>query len=143
MVFDNVVLGSIFGRKRDEVTGGWRKLHNEEFHNSYSSPSIIRITKSRGVRWAGHVEKRNVYRTTLGKPEGRRQIGRLRCKWVNNIKMHLREIAGGSVEWIGLAQNREQRRTLVDTVMNLRVPQYFGKFLTCCTSAQLHEVSYN
>jgi hypothetical protein len=92
-VFENRVL-RIFGPKRDEVTGGWRKLHNEELHNLYSSP--IRIIKSRRLRWIGHVarmgEKRNAYRTLVRKPEGKRPLGRPRRRWVNNIKKNLREI---------------------------------------------------
>jgi hypothetical protein len=84
-VFENRVLRSIFGPKRDEVTGEWRKLHNKELHNLYSSPSIIRIIKSRRMRWAGHVarmgEKRNAYRLLVGKPEGRRPLGRPRLRW--------------------------------------------------------------
>jgi hypothetical protein len=96
----------IFGQKRDGVTGGWRKLHNEEMHNLYSSPSIIRIIKSRRLRWAGHVaqmEKRNVYRLLVGKPEGKRPLGRPRCRWIDNIKMNLLEIALSVADWIGLA----------------------------------------
>jgi hypothetical protein len=73
------------------VTGGWRKLHNEELHNLYSSPSIIRIIEFRRMRWAGHVarmeEKRKVYRLLVGKPEGKRPIGRPRCRWMDNVKM--------------------------------------------------------
>jgi hypothetical protein len=92
-VFENTVLRRIFGPKKDEVTGEWRKLHNEEPHNLYSSP--IRMIKSRRMRWAGHVarmgEKRNAYRVSVGKPEGRRPLGRPRRKWVDNIKMDLRE----------------------------------------------------
>jgi hypothetical protein len=79
-VFEIKVLRRIFGPKRDGVTGGWRKLHNEEFHNLYSSPSLIRIIKSGKMRWMGHVarigEKRNVYRLLVGKPEGKRPLGR-------------------------------------------------------------------
>jgi hypothetical protein len=94
-VFENKVLRRIFGPKRDEVTGGWRKLHNEELYNLYSSPSIIRIIKSRRIKWAGHVarmgEKRNVYRLLVGEPEGKRPLGRSRC-WVDNIKMAIVEI---------------------------------------------------
>jgi hypothetical protein len=86
------VLRRIFGPKRDEVTGGWRKLHNKELHDLYSSPSIIRI-KSRRMRWAGHVarmgEKRNAYRLLVGKPEGKRPLGRPRHRWVDNTKMDL------------------------------------------------------
>jgi hypothetical protein len=86
----------MFGPKRDEVTGRWRKLHNEEVHNLYSSPSIIRMIKLRRMRWAGHVarmgEKMNAYRILVGKSEGKRPLGRPRCRWVENIKMDLREI---------------------------------------------------
>jgi hypothetical protein len=100
-VFENRVLRRIFGPKRDRVTGGWRKLHNEELHNLYSSPSIIRIIKSRRMRWAGHVarmgEKRNMYRLVVGKPEGKRPLGRPRRRWIDNIKMDLLEIGLGVV----------------------------------------------
>jgi hypothetical protein len=92
-VFENRVLRRIFGPKRDRVTGRWRKLHNEELHNLYSSPSIIRIIKSRRMRWTGHVarmgEKRNVYRLLVGKAEVKRPLGRPRRKWIDNIKMDL------------------------------------------------------
>jgi hypothetical protein len=87
------VLRRIFGPKKDGVTGGWRKLHNEELHNLHSSPSIIRIIKSRRMRWAGHVarmgKKRNVYGLLVGKPEGKRPLGRSRRSWIYNIKMDL------------------------------------------------------
>jgi hypothetical protein len=93
-VFENRVLRRIFGPKRDEVTGGWRKLHNEELRNLYSSPSIIKTTKSRRIRWVGHVarigEKRDGYRIFMGKLEGKRPLGRPRRKWMNNIKIDLR-----------------------------------------------------
>jgi hypothetical protein len=92
-VFENSVLRRIFGPKRVEVIGGWRKLHNEEFHNLYSSPSIIRIIRPRIMRWSGHVaqigEKRNEYRLLVGKAEGKRPLGRPRHRWVDNIKMDL------------------------------------------------------
>jgi hypothetical protein len=95
-VFENSVLRRIFGPKRDEVTAGWRKLHNEELHNLYSSPSVIRMIKSRRMRWAGHIgrmgEKRNTYRVLVGKPEGKRPLGRPRLRWEDNIKMDIREI---------------------------------------------------
>jgi hypothetical protein len=89
----------------DEVTGDWRKLHNEELHNLYSSLSIIRMIKSRRMRWARHVarmgEKRNAYRILVGKPHGKRPQGRRR--WVDNIKMDLREIGFYEVDWIDMA----------------------------------------
>jgi hypothetical protein len=92
------------------VTGGWRKLHNEELHNLYSSTSIIRIIKSRRMRWAGHVAQM-----------GKRPLGRPRCRWLHNIKMDL-EIGLSVVDWIGLAQDRYRWKLLVKAVMNLRVP---------------------
>jgi hypothetical protein len=105
-VFENRVLRRIFGPKRDGVTGGWRILCNEEFHNLYSSPSIIRVIKSRRMRWAGHVarmgEKRNVYMLLVGKPEGKRPLGRPRRRWIDNIKMDLLELGVNVVDWIGL-----------------------------------------
>jgi hypothetical protein len=104
------------------VIGGWGKLDNEELHNLYCSPSIIRIIKSRRMRWTGHVAqvgvKRNAYRILVGK----RPLGRPRCRWKNNIRMDLREIGWGGMDWIDLAQDRDQWRALVNTVMNLQVP---------------------
>jgi hypothetical protein len=118
-------LRRISGPKRDGVTGGWKNLHNEEFHNLYSSSNIIRIIKLRRMRWAGHAarmgEKRNVYRLLVGKPEGKRPLGRLRRRWIDNIKDIL-EIGLSVVDRIGLAQDRYRWRALVDSVMNLRVP---------------------
>jgi hypothetical protein len=106
--------------------GGWRKLHNEELHNLYSSPSIIRIIKSRRMRWMGHVarmgEKRNVYRLLVGKSEGKRPLGRPRRRWIDNIKLDLLEIGLSVVDWIGLAQDSYRWRAVVNSVMNLRVP---------------------
>jgi hypothetical protein len=111
-VIESRVLRRIFGPKRDEVTGEWRKLHNEELHDLYSSPSIIRIMKARRMRWAGHVarigEKRNTYRLLVGTPEGRRQLGRTRRRWVDNIRMDLVEVGWGDVDWIGLPQERDR-----------------------------------
>jgi hypothetical protein len=90
-VFENGVLSRIFRPNKDGVTGGWRKLHNEELHNLYSSPSVIRIIKSRRMRWAGHVartgEKRNPFKLLVGKPEGKRPLGRPRRRWIDNVKM--------------------------------------------------------
>jgi hypothetical protein len=108
------------------VTGEWRKLHNEELRDLYSSPSIIRIIKSKRMRWAGNVacmgEKRNAYRLLVGKPEGKRPLGRPRRRWVDNIRMDLREVGWGDVDWIGLAQDRNRWRAPVNSVLNLRVP---------------------
>jgi hypothetical protein len=113
-VFENRVLRRIFGPKRDEVTGGWRKLHNEELHYLYSSPSIIRIIKS--MRWAGHLarmgEKRNAYQIMVGKQEGKRPLGRPRHRWVDHIKMDLREIGWDVMDWIDLAQDRDRWRAV-------------------------------
>jgi hypothetical protein len=124
-LFENRVLRRIFGPKRDEVTGDWRKLHNEELHNLYSSPNIIRMIKSRNMRWAGHVArmgKRNAYRILVGKSEGKRPLGRPRYRWVDNIKMDLREVAWDCMDWIDLTQDRDQWKALVNTAMNHRIP---------------------
>jgi hypothetical protein len=124
-VFENRVL-RIFGPKRDEVTGGCIKLHNEKLHKLYSSPNIIGMIKSSRMRWTGHVarmvEKRNAYRRLVGKPEGKRPLGIPRRRWMDNIKLDRREIGWDGVDWIDLAQDRDQWRALVNTVMNLRVP---------------------
>ena len=124
-VFENMVL-RIFGARRDEVTGEWRRLHNEEVNDLYSSPNIVLVIKSRRMRLAGHVarmgEERGVYRVLVGKPEGKRPLGRPRRRWVDNIRMDLQEVGYGYVDWIGLAQDRDRWRTLVSMVMNLRVP---------------------
>jgi hypothetical protein len=124
-VFEKRVLRKIIGPKRNEAAGGWRKLHNEELHNLYSSSSIIRMIKSR-VIWAGHEAcmgaKKNAYTILMGKPEGRRSLGRPRRRFDDNIKMDLREIEWGGMDWIDLTQERDQWRALVNTVVNLRVP---------------------
>jgi hypothetical protein len=125
-VFENRVLRRIFGPKRDEVTGEWRKLHNEKLRDLYSSPSIIRIIKSRRMKWADHVarmgEERNAYRLLVGKLEGKRPPGRPRRRWVDNIRMDLGEVGWSDVDWIGLAQDRNRWRAVVNSVLNLRVP---------------------
>jgi hypothetical protein len=120
------VLRRIFGPKTDDVTGEWRKLHNEELHDLYSSRSIIGMIKSSRMRWAGHVarmgEKRNAYRLLVRKPEGKRPLGRPRRRWVDNIRIDLGEVGWGDVDWIGLAQDRNRWKALVNSVLNLRVP---------------------
>jgi hypothetical protein len=125
-VFENRVLRRIFGPKRDEVAGEWRKLHNEELHDLYSSPSIIKMAKSRRMRWVDHVarmgEKRNAYRLLVENPEGKRPLGRPRRRWVDNIRIDLGEVGWGDVDWIGLAQDRNRWRAVVNSVLNLRVP---------------------
>jgi len=126
-VFENMVLRRIFGPKRDEVTGEWRRLHNEELNDLYSSPNIVRVIKSRRMRWAGHVarmgEEREVYRFLVRKPEGKSPLGRPRRRWEDNITMDLLEVEMWVyMDWIGLAQDRDRWRALVSAVMNLRVP---------------------
>jgi hypothetical protein len=124
-VFENRVLGRIFGARRDEVTGGWRKLHNEELRDLYSSPSIIMLLKSRRMRWAGHVARMGRRGTRImlfvRKPEGKRPLGRPRRRWVDNIRMNLGEIDWSGVDWIGLTQDRDKWRALVNSVLNLQV----------------------
>jgi hypothetical protein len=114
-MFENRVLRRIFGPKRDEVTGEWRKLHNEELNELYSSPIIVRVIKSITMRWAGHVarmgERRGVYRIFfVRKPEGKRLFWRPRRRWEVNIKVELREMGCGSMDWIDLAQDRDRWR---------------------------------
>jgi hypothetical protein len=125
-VFENKVLRRMFGQKRDEVMGGLRELHDEELHDLYPSPSIIRIIKSRRMRWAGHVErmgeKRNVYSLLVRKPERKRPLGISERRLMNNIKMDLLGIGLAGVEWTSLAQDRQRCRADVNAVMNFRVP---------------------
>jgi len=122
-VFENRTLRRIFGPKRDDITGEWRKLHNEELNDLYSLPNNVRVIKSRRMRWADHVarmgEGRGVYRVLVGKPEGKRPLGRPRGRWEDNIKMDLLEMGCGGMDWIELAQGRDSWRALVNAVMNL------------------------
>jgi hypothetical protein len=124
-VFENRVLRRILGPKRDEVTEEWRKLYNAELHNLYSSPDIIRQVKSRRMRWAGHVarmvQERKVYKVLVGKPAGRRPLGRPRRRWEDGVRMDLRETGLEGVDWIRLAQDRDRWRAVVSAVMNLRI----------------------
>jgi hypothetical protein len=126
-VFENRVLRGIFGPKRDEVTGEWRRLHNEELYDLYFSQNIIRVIKSGKMRWVGHVarmcERRGAYRILVGRPEGRRPLGRPRRRWEDNNKIDLQEVGlgGGGMDWIDMAQDRDRWRALVNAVMNLWV----------------------
>jgi hypothetical protein len=130
-VFENRVPRKIFGPKRDEVTGEWRRRHNKELYDLYS-PNIIWVIKSRRMRWAGHVarmgEKRGAYRILVERPEGRRPLGRPRRRWEDNIKMDLQEVGWG-MDWIDLALDRDRWRAVVNAVMNLRVLYNAGNFL--------------
>jgi hypothetical protein len=124
-VSENRVLRRIFGLKRDEVRGKWRKLHNEELNNLYSSPDIIIQIKSRRKWWAGHVSRmgaeRKLYKVSVGDLEGKSPLGRPRRRLEDGIRMDLRQIGLGDVDWIRLAQDRDLWRTVVSAVMNLRV----------------------
>ena len=117
-VFENRVLRRIFGPKRDGVTDALNDL--------YCSPSIVRVIKSRRMRWAGHVarmgERRSVHKVLVGKPDGKRPLGRPRLRWEDNIKMEIQEVGKGGGDWMQLAQDRDRWRTLVSTVMNFGVP---------------------
>jgi transcription termination factor 2 len=112
--------------KRDEVTGEWRKLYNEELNDLYSLPNIVRVVTSRRMRWAGHVarmeEGRVVHRVLVGKPEKTRPLGRPRRRWEDNIKRDLQEVGGDCGDWMEWAQDKDRWRAFVSTVMNFRVP---------------------
>jgi hypothetical protein len=125
-VFENRVLRRIFGPKRDEVTGEWRKLHNEELNDLFSSPNVDQVIRSRRIGWDGHVARmgdiRGVYRVLMGKPEGKRAFGSPISRREDNIKMYLKEVRRGDMDWIDLAQKRDGWRALVNAVMSFRVP---------------------
>jgi hypothetical protein len=116
------VLRKIFGPKMEEDRS-WRKLHNDELHILYSSPNIVRVIKSRRMRWVGHVarmgEGRGVYSVLVGRPKGKRPLGRPRRRWEDNIKMDLREIRMDGANWIRLDQDNVLWRPFMSTVMNL------------------------
>jgi hypothetical protein len=129
-VFENRVLRRVSESKRDEVTGEWRKFHNEEVSDLYYLPNIVRVVKSRRMRWAGHVarmgEGRGFHRVLVGKPEGKRPLERPKRRWEDNIKMDLQEVEGGCGDWMELAQDGEMWRALVNMVRNIRVPKVRG-----------------
>ena len=112
------MLRRTFGPKRDEVTGEWRKLHNEELSDLCCSPNILQVIKSRRMRWLGHVacrgEGKGMYRVLVGKPEEKKELGRFRCRWEDNIKMDLQEVGCGGMDWIKLAQDRDRWWALVN-----------------------------
>ena len=124
-VFENRILWRIFGPKRDE-NGEWRRLHNEELHSLYRSPNIVRVIKSRRLRWAGHVarmeEGRSAFKILTGKPTGKRPFGGPRRRWEDNIRMELEEIGINAGNWVDSAQDRNYWRALVNGALNVRVP---------------------
>jgi hypothetical protein len=126
----------VAGHQREEE-GGWRTLHNEELHNLYASPNIFRMIKGRRMRWAGHVaymaEIRSTFNILVGKPEGKRPLGRSRYRWANNIRLDLSEIRWEGVDWIHVAQDRNQWRAVVNTVMNLKVSYKAGNLTKLVT----------
>ena len=128
-MFENRVL-RIFGPKRDVVTGEWRKVHHEDLNELYSSPNIVWVVKLRRVRWVGHTicmaGSRGIYRVLVGKPEGKRPLGRCRHRWEDNIKLDFQEVGCGGMDWIQLGQDRDRWQAHVNAIINLWVPQNAG-----------------
>ena len=126
-MFENRVLRRVFGPKKDEVTGEWRKLHNEELSDRYSLPNIMRVVNSRRMRWAGHVarmgEERGLH---MGTMRERNHLERPKRRWEDNITMHLQKVGGGCEDWMELAQDRDRWWELGSTVMNSRVSKLWG-----------------
>jgi len=125
-VFENRELRRIFRPRRDEVIGEWRKLHNEKLNDLYSLHNTVRVIKSGRMRWAGYIartgERGGIYKVLMGKPEGKKPLGRPRSRWEDNIKMNLQEVGSEGMDWIKLAQDRDRWRPLVNAVMIVRVP---------------------
>ena len=126
-VFENKVLRKIFGARKDKVSGEYRKLHNHELEELYKSPSIVRIIKSRRLRWAGHVarmgEERTARRIFAGKPRSKRPLGRPRRRWEDNVLQDLEEIGRNQMSWAEFAKNPVEWRSCVEAAMNFRVPR--------------------
>ena len=124
-VFKNRVLRKMFGPKTDEVTGEWERLHNEETYDLYPSPNVIRVIKSRRMRWAGHVacmgDRRSAYRVLVESRDENRSLGRPKRRWEDNIKIGLQVVGWGGIDWIAVTQNRDRQLTPVNVVTNLQV----------------------